>query len=95
MRQAVLDGGIQTAVVMMLVATSALLGEHLTAMQVPQSVAESLLGLTTNRWAILALLNVFFSSSGCFYIRRRRSFWSYQSSCRSFTPRASILSTLA
>ncbi len=66
MRQAVLDGGIQTAVVMMLVATSALLGEHLTAMQVPQSVAESLLGLTTNRWAILALLNVFFLVIGLF-----------------------------
>ncbi len=66
MRQAVLDGGIQTAVVMMLVATSALLGEHLTAMQVPQSVAESLLGLTTNRWAILVLLNVFFLVIGLF-----------------------------
>ncbi len=66
MRQAVLDGGIQTAVVMLLVATSALLGEHLTAMQVPQSVAESLLGLTTNRWAILALLNVFFLVIGLF-----------------------------
>jgi len=66
LRQAVLDSGIQTAVVMLLVATSALLGEHLTAIQIPQTVAESLMGLTDSRWAILALLNVFFLVIGLF-----------------------------
>ena len=67
--QALLDSGIQTAVVMLLVATSALLGEHLTAMQVPQSVAESLMGMTDSRWAILALLNVFFLIIGPFSVQ--------------------------
>lgn len=66
LRTAVLEGGIQTAVVMLLVATSALLGEQLTAMQVPQDVAGALLGLTTNRWVILALLNIFFLVIGLF-----------------------------
>ncbi len=66
LKRAALEGGSQTAVVMLLVAASALLGEHLTAMQVPQSVAASLLDLTDNRWAILGLLNVFFLLIGLF-----------------------------
>ncbi len=66
LRRAALEGGAQTAVVMLLVAVSALLGEHLTAMQVPQSVAASLLEMTDNRWAILGMLNVFFLLIGLF-----------------------------
>ena len=66
LRKATLEGAIQTAVVMLLVSTSALLGEYLTAMQVPQQFAEQLLAFTDSRWAILALLNVFFLLVGLF-----------------------------
>ncbi len=66
LRTAALDGGVQTAVVMLLVATSALLGDYLTEAQVPQRVADSIIGITDSRWAILALLNVFFLAIGLF-----------------------------
>ncbi len=66
LRRATVEGGIQTAVVMLLVSTSALLGEYLTAAQVPQRFAEHLLALTENEWAILALLNGFFLLIGLF-----------------------------
>ena len=66
LRQATVEGGIQTAVVMLLVSTSALLGEYLTAMQVPQQFAEHLLAFTESKWALLALLNVFFLVVGLF-----------------------------
>lgn len=66
LRKAMIDGGVQTAVVMLLVATSALLGDYLTEAQVPQRVAASMMALTSNRWAILAMLNVFFLAVGLF-----------------------------
>ena len=66
LREAMLDGGAQTAVVMLLVATSALLGDFLTELQVPQRVAAGILGVTQSRWAILALLNAFFLVIGLF-----------------------------
>ncbi len=56
----------QTAVVMLLVATSALLSEFLTEQQVPQRVAQAIVGFTDNRYAVLALLNVFFLVVGLF-----------------------------
>ena len=65
-RKAVLDGGVQTAVVMLLVATSALLGDYLTEVQAPQRVAQGIMDLTDKRWAILALLNLFFLLVGLF-----------------------------
>ncbi len=66
LRSAMLEGGVQTAVVMLLVATSALLGDILTEMQLPQQVAAGILGMTQNKWLILALLNVFFLVIGLF-----------------------------
>jgi tripartite ATP-independent transporter DctM subunit len=66
LRRAMIEGSVQTAVVMLLVAASALLGEFLTEQQVPQRVAQSIIGLTDNRWAVLALLNVFFLAIGLF-----------------------------
>ena len=66
LRKAMIDGGIQTAVVMLLVAASALLGDYLTEMRVPQRVAEGIVGLTDSRVLILALLNVFFLVIGLF-----------------------------
>ena len=66
LRKATLEGGVQTAVVMLLVATSALLGDYLTEARVPQRVAEGIMDFTDNRLAILALLNVFFLMVGLF-----------------------------
>ncbi len=66
LRNATVEGGIQTAVVMLLVSTSALLGEYLTSTQVPQRFAEQLLAFTHSQWAILLLLNVFFLVIGLF-----------------------------
>jgi tripartite ATP-independent transporter DctM subunit len=61
-----IDGAVQTAVVMLLVATSALLGLYLTESRVPQMLAQSITELTENRYAVLALLNVLFLVLGCF-----------------------------
>ena len=66
LRTATLEGGVQTAVVMLLVATSSLLGEYLTEIQFPQRVAGAIVGLTTNPLAVLALLNLFFFAVGLF-----------------------------
>jgi tripartite ATP-independent transporter DctM subunit len=63
---AMAQGGIQTAVVMLLVATSALLGEYLTSIQAPQSIARAIIALTDDRYLVLALLNVFFLLIGLF-----------------------------
>jgi C4-dicarboxylate transporter, DctM subunit len=57
---------VQTAVVMLLVASSALLGVYLTEAQVPQQLALAITSWTTNSYAILALLNVFFLAIGLF-----------------------------
>ncbi|MEM8665199.1 MAG: TRAP transporter large permease, partial [Pseudomonadota bacterium] len=54
MRRAMLDGGMQTAVVMVLVAASVLMGGFLTRAQIPQDIAQAILDFTTNKWVILA-----------------------------------------
>jgi tripartite ATP-independent transporter DctM subunit len=64
--RAAIDGAIQTAVVMILIATSALLGVYLTEQQVPQQLAEAMLSITQNQYAVLAILNVFFLIIGLF-----------------------------
>jgi tripartite ATP-independent transporter DctM subunit len=64
--KAAIEGGIQTAVVMLLVAASALLGIYLTEAQVPQRLAQGILDFTENRYAVLALLNIFFLVIGLF-----------------------------
>ncbi|MDP6686734.1 MAG: TRAP transporter large permease [Acidobacteriota bacterium] len=66
LRSSMLDGGVQTAVVMLLVATSALLATYLTETQVPQKLAQSMIELTTNQYLILAMLNFFFLAIGLF-----------------------------
>ena len=60
------EGAIQTAIVMLLVAASALLGVCLTGRQMPQQLAQWLSGVTTNRYAVLGILNVFFLMIGLF-----------------------------
>jgi C4-dicarboxylate transporter DctM subunit len=64
--RAAVDGAVQTAVVMLLIASSALLGVYLTEQQVPQKLAQSLLEFTDNRYAVLAILNIFFLILGLF-----------------------------
>lgn len=66
LKAAMIEGGVQTAVVMLLVATSALLGSYLTEVQAPQALARSVAELTNNKWVVLALLNVLFLILGMF-----------------------------
>lgn len=61
-----MEGAIQTAVVMLLVAASALLGVYLTEQQIPQKLALWLSSVTSNKYAVLAILNVFFLVIGLF-----------------------------
>lgn len=63
---ATVEGGSQTATVMLLVASSMLLGEFLTIEQIPQKIALSLTTLTQNKYLILAILNVFLFIIGFF-----------------------------
>jgi tripartite ATP-independent transporter DctM subunit len=66
LKRAVIEGGVQTAVVMLLVATSALLGTYLSEVQAPQHLAQSVAHFTQNKWLVLALLNVLFLLLGMF-----------------------------
>src|SRR5207244_4899464 len=66
LKAAMIEGGVQSAVVMMLVAASALLGTYLTEIQAPQQLARSITEMTTNKWLVLALLNVLFLLLGMF-----------------------------
>jgi len=64
--KALIEGGVQTAVVMLLVATSALLGTYLTEVQAPQALARAVSDITQNKWVVLALLNLLFLLLGMF-----------------------------
>jgi tripartite ATP-independent transporter DctM subunit len=66
LRKACVDGGIQTAVVMLLVASSALIGTFLTEAQLPQQLALGITSITDDKYAVLALLNVAFLILGMF-----------------------------
>ncbi len=66
LRQATIEGGVQTAVVMLLVATSTIVGTYLTEVQAPQKLARAIAEITNNKWVVLALLNVLFLILGLF-----------------------------
>jgi C4-dicarboxylate transporter, DctM subunit len=66
LRTSIVEGGVQTAVVMLLVAASALLGVYLTETHLPQQLAQGILNFTANKWAVLAILNVLFLILGFF-----------------------------
>jgi len=66
LRRAIIEGGVQTAVVMLLVATSSLLGTYLSEVQAPQHLAQAVSEMTQNKWLVLALLNVLFLLLGMF-----------------------------
>jgi C4-dicarboxylate transporter, DctM subunit len=60
------DSAGQTAVVMLIVAASAVLGWYLTSEQIPQKFARLILETTSNRYLILLFLNIFFFIAGMF-----------------------------
>ncbi|MBB6308289.1 TRAP transporter large permease [Xanthobacter tagetidis] len=64
--KSLVDAALQTAVVMLLVASSALIGVFLTEARVPQALAGSILEYTTNPYMVLLLLNIFFLILGMF-----------------------------
>ena len=64
--RACIDSALQTAVVMLLVASSALVGVYLTESQLPQNLAQAMAALTTNPYLVLLLLNIFFLILGMF-----------------------------
>ncbi len=66
LKRAMLDGGMQTAVVMLLVAASVLMGGFLTRAQMPQQLAAAILDFTDNKYVILLILNFFFLVVGFF-----------------------------
>lgn len=66
LKQAMIEGGVQTAVVMLLVAASALLGVYLTEVQLPQHLAQAMTEMTNNKYLILAMLNILFLLLGVF-----------------------------
>jgi tripartite ATP-independent transporter DctM subunit len=63
---ACVDSALQTAVVMLLVAASALVGVYLTESQLPQKLAAAIVDITTNPYMVLLLLNIFFLIIGMF-----------------------------
>ncbi len=66
LKAAMLDGGMQTAVVMLLVAASILMGDYLTVARVPQELALWITSVSSNQYVILFMLNIFFLVLGFF-----------------------------
>lgn len=61
-----LNAGEQTAIVMMIVAGSALLSWVLTNEMIPQRIAANIMAVTQNKYVILLMMNVFFLFAGMF-----------------------------
>jgi C4-dicarboxylate transporter DctM subunit len=66
LKEAMVEGTIQTAVVMLLVASSTVVGSFLTEMQAPQQLAAAITGFTHDKVVVLLLLNVLFLFLGLF-----------------------------
>jgi C4-dicarboxylate transporter DctM subunit len=60
------DATANTAVISYLIATASLFGWLLASEQIPQQVSETILGLTTNKYAILLLINLLLLVVGMF-----------------------------
>jgi tripartite ATP-independent transporter DctM subunit len=60
------ESTVQTATVMLIVASSAVLGWYLTSEQIPQKFARMILETTSNKYLILFFLNIFFLVAGMF-----------------------------
>jgi len=61
-----LDAGEQTAIVMLIVAGSALLSWVLTNEMIPQRIAANIIEMTQNKYVILMMMNLFFLFAGMF-----------------------------
>ena len=61
-----IESAVQTAVVMLIVAGSALLSWYLTTQMVPQRIAAGITAFTNSKLVILVLMNVFFLFAGMF-----------------------------
>lgn len=59
-----LVAGKRSAMLMFIVATSTLLGWYLTNQQIPQDIAQAILGISDNYWVVLLAINVFFLLAG-------------------------------
>lgn len=66
LKSAMLDGAVQTAVVMLLVAASILMSDFLTVARVPQDLAQWIASVSSNQYVILFMLNIFFLILGFF-----------------------------
>ncbi len=66
LKASIMEGGLQTAVVMLMVATSALLGSVLTELNAPQQMAQAVADFTQNPLVVLLLLNILFLFLGVF-----------------------------
>jgi tripartite ATP-independent transporter DctM subunit len=66
LRAAMIEGAEHTAVVMLLVAASALMGIYLTEIRLPQGLAAAIGAWTDNRYVVLMLMNVVFLILGFF-----------------------------
>ena len=64
LHKALVDGVVQTSVVMLLVATSAVLGLYLTETELPQKLAAGITAITTDRFLVLMIVNVFLLAVG-------------------------------
>ena len=56
----------QTALTMIIIAGSAIIGWFLTSEQIPQGIAATVIAITDNKFAVLAIFNVFFLIVGMF-----------------------------
>ena len=65
LHRSLVDGVVQTAAVMLLVTSSAVLGIYLTELEVPVRLTRALLAVSENRYAVLAMLNLLFFGLGC------------------------------
>ncbi len=66
LRESIVDGAVQSAIVMLLVASSVLLGTYLTEVQLPQKFAQQMMEISKEPWVVLAMLNVLFLFIGMF-----------------------------
>ncbi len=60
------DSAVSAAVIMLIMATVITFSYVLTREQIPQKIAETLLSITTNKYAILFIFNIILFITGCF-----------------------------
>lgn len=60
------DGLRESGMLLLIIGTSILFGYMMSALQVTQSVAESIAALDVNRWVIMAAINLMLLMAGCF-----------------------------